>query len=140
MLNDLPIVYSVDVHVVDLEGTTGRAQHPDGWMIERSSMGASARDQVHYCVSADDLVLDFEPQVREGRTPGGYDLGDESPGVWASVAEVRELIAEEALYGVELPVVPHLIEVSPNNFCVIALGGVRSRIPRVQPPDRAAGS
>jgi hypothetical protein len=79
---------------------------------------------MHDCISADDLVVDFEAQVGKGRAPGRHDLGDERSRVRASVAEVREFIAEEALHGGEVSAVPHQIEISPHDLCIRALGEV----------------
>jgi hypothetical protein len=73
--------------MVDLERATGRGQHPDGWMLKRSFVCASARDQMRHRISADDLVLDVEPQDGEGRAPARHDLGDERSDVRASAAE-----------------------------------------------------
>jgi hypothetical protein len=93
-------------------------------MLKRSLVCASARDQVHHRISGHDLVLDFEPQVREGRAPGRHDLDDECSRIGALVAEVRELIAEEALHAREVSAVPHQIEISPHHLCIRALGNV----------------
>jgi hypothetical protein len=88
-------------------------EHANGRVLERPCVGAAARDEMDHGVSADDLLFDVEPKVGERRPPRRYDRADECSGVRASVAGVRELVAEEVIDGSEVTVVPDHIEVPP---------------------------
>jgi hypothetical protein len=126
MLHDASLAHSVDVHVVDHERAAGWREHANRRMLERPCVGAAASDEMDHVVSADDLLFDVEPKIGERRSPRRHDRADECPGVRASVAEVRELVAEEVIDGSDVAVVPDDIEVRPYELGVVPLARVVS--------------